>query len=354
MNIQFNGIIFLLALFVCNGYRVVDVVDSDLTYRYSSKYNAKVAIPFYYSNVKPNEFSEMLKYYSWFSSMGYCRDEWFTQGTCCPGILEDWEIIDHKENKGYNYVLLKSDKYQKFIYSFPGTRSFLELVRQVLNSILIDTFSNNRDNKSVKYFKNKADDIRNLAFSTNNIQEIAGNRGYQVIFTGHSLGGAVATIMSYYASYYNYINRSNNPTVLLTFGAPRSGNDVLATEIMKKVSVVYRIVRDGDMVSTIPPCFINLKGKCRTSLGITDEFKLNSNGIFDIFKNTYNYWHVGGLIVLNKAMNKIIFCNPYKAENYKDECKYTMSTNQDYHKYYFNNEKMSAKCKPKDAVLADD
>ena len=58
----------------------------------------------------------------------------------------------------------------------------------------------------------------------------------------------MAAIMAYFAK----INGVTNHVVLLTFGQPRTGNDVFNNEVMKVVDKVFRVVRSGDIVPTIP------------------------------------------------------------------------------------------------------
>ena len=51
------------------------------------------------------------------------------------------------------------------------------------------------------------------------------NEEYQVIFIGHSLGGAIATISSFYfLTNYNF----NSENILITFGHPKVGSEHFA------------------------------------------------------------------------------------------------------------------------------
>ena len=99
----------------------------------------------------------------------------------------------------------------------------------------------------MKYFYKWAYSLQSKVL-TNLKYELSYAKGYQVIFTGHSLGGAMAAIMAYFAK----INGVTNHVVLLTFGQPRTGNDVFNNEVMKVVDKVFRVVRSGDIVPTIP------------------------------------------------------------------------------------------------------
>lgn len=42
----------------------------------------------------------MISYYYWFSAISYCDDEMIAKNQCCrEEILDDWEVIKHKEYK---------------------------------------------------------------------------------------------------------------------------------------------------------------------------------------------------------------------------------------------------------------
>jgi len=68
-----------------------------------------------------------------------------------------------------------------------------------------------------------------------------------IIFCGHSLGGALATIASLY--YYCYFKTKNIKCI--TFGSPRVGDKLFANLFNKHIEESIRFVNDNDPV----PCF---------------------------------------------------------------------------------------------------
>lgn len=70
-----------------------------------------------------------------------------------------------------------------------------------------------------------------------------------IIVTGHSLGGAVATIGSVWAS----LMWPAASVRVTTFGAPSTGNAEWAAAVQSVVGRVYRIVDKWDIVPTLPP-----------------------------------------------------------------------------------------------------
>lgn len=74
------------------------------------------------------------------------------------------------------------------------------------------------------------------------------NRNQHLIFVGHSLGGALATIS---ACYFSHVY----PTLkvsCITFGSPRVGNNHFVNAFNSSVSESYRFVNDNDPVPCLP------------------------------------------------------------------------------------------------------
>lgn len=76
----------------------------------------------------------------------------------------------------------------------------------------------------------------------------AANPTYSVVTTGHSLGGAVATIGA------AYIRRVEGvPVDIYSFGSPRAGNDHFANFVTAQTGAEFRITHGADPVSRLPP-----------------------------------------------------------------------------------------------------
>lgn len=68
---------------------------------------------------------------------------------------------------------------------------------------------------------------------------------YKLVFTGHSLGGALATIAA-------MVLRDAGHTIdLYTYGCPRVGNEALA-EYIEDQGTLYRVTHTNDIVPTVP------------------------------------------------------------------------------------------------------
>lgn len=76
---------------------------------------------------------------------------------------------------------------------------------------------------------------------------------YTIITTGHSLGGAVATIAG------AYLRKAGFAVDIYTFGSPRPGNDDFANYINAGNGAHYRVTHTDDPIPGIPPKWIGYR-----------------------------------------------------------------------------------------------
>ena len=269
---------------------------------------------------------EMIKYYSWFASYGYCKDEEISSGSCCKSknlLNNNWKIVSHNNVKNpfsfsYNWVLLKSDKFKKYIIAVPGTREKLQLVLEAAE-IDLESYNDDENIKISHYFLSLYNDFKQDLFSADNLKEIRSHLDYQIIITGHSLGGAVASIIAFAIKKEKIFT---NNLVLITYGQPRTGNYYFADYVTKNVDKIFRIVRKGDIVVTIPP-------------------------YTPILGETNSYYHIGGMIVLNEEMDEFTQCEYNRFEGHTGICEYEGGLDFDtYHcKYFSPNVNFSKRCR---------
>ncbi len=317
MNKYTIFIILSLFLQALSDYRYLDGSRlQSLSYSPNVDYDASIPVTMDYFD------QDMVSYYSWFASYGYCEDI-DVPLFCCKNYLDfftdKWVIVSETSTEKYfvyNYVLWRSDEYQKYVLAFPGTNEVLELLNEAVDIELVD-YPGVDNVKLVKYFSNVAFELREYIFTAEVLADINAHPGYQIVFTGHSLGGAVATIVAYDAITRGHINPSVNEPSLMTFGQPRTGNEAFVLDFNTKIHNVFRVVRDGDIVVSLPYSLVN---------------------------NPYR--HLGGLILLNKDMNLMTYCPKDIGEDYPDrECMKSTSVLFKYHTYYFNPDvKFSNRC----------
>lgn len=86
-------------------------------------------------------------------------------------------------------------------------------------------------------------------------RRITDQENIRVVVTGHSLGGAVATIMA------TYLRSKGKQCDLYSYGSPRVGNDKFAEFASSQQSLGFsaRITNQADVVTAIPPMFLGYR-----------------------------------------------------------------------------------------------
>jgi hypothetical protein len=289
-----------------------------LSYSPNIQYDAREIV------TQENINQDMLSYYSWFGSYGYCEDVDIPL-LCCKNFTDfftnKWTMVAESSTTkyfNYNFVIWRNDEYKKYVFAFPGTRNnIIELLNEAANIKLVNYDDIDNGIQVVNYFYKVAIEIRSLIFTTETLNDFYAHPGYQYIFVGHSLGGAVAAIELYDAVNKKFIPQDCNPA-LITFGMPRSGNEKWVIDFNKKFKNILRVVRNGDIVTSLP---------------------------FSPINNPYR--HLGGLILVNKEMNSMNYCPKDIGEKYPDkECKREISIDIRYHTIYFNPDvQISKRCR---------
>jgi len=143
---------------------------------------------------------------------------------------------------------------------------------------------------------------------------------YVYTFTGHSLGGALATLAAIDAATAGIIPISQTSPQLYTYGSPRVGNWVFAEAVSKLIPVMFRIVHFNDIVPHVPLCQGEPITKC-----------LNNNyGAAPIWG-----WHVKQEIFYNADSSSYKVCSETNTEDWS--CSDSLSSlTWEAHYYYLN------------------
>eukprot|EP00613_Pedinella_sp_CCMP2098_P061580 CAMPEP_0171974812 /NCGR_PEP_ID=MMETSP0993-20121228/234242_1 /TAXON_ID=483369 /ORGANISM="non described non described, Strain CCMP2098" /LENGTH=297 /DNA_ID=CAMNT_0012625919 /DNA_START=257 /DNA_END=1150 /DNA_ORIENTATION=+ len=92
-------------------------------------------------------------------------------------------------------------------------------------------------------------------------QTAAAHPTYRLLFTGHSLGAAVATVAAAFVA-VKHPNLSGRRLSVYTLGSPRVGDFGFSHGVFgKRVFDSWRVVHSGDVVTHEPPCCASLLGR---------------------------------------------------------------------------------------------
>ena len=216
------------------------------------------------------------KYIEYFADYGMCFPEEIAEGKCCASFLPStrmdqtsssgWTLVDYGRsdwkdckgvftNKQNHFAIWKNDIFKKVVITYPGTKGgFIQGMAELINSGLTEFPIQKYDKniRLVKYFGLRAQAIMEKVFTEQNIINMKIREGYRIIFTGHSLGGAMGSGTLLFALDRDIISRNVNHPVLITFGQPRTGNDEFCLTLQREAEIIYRHTNTEDPIPQIP------------------------------------------------------------------------------------------------------
>ena len=196
--------------------------------------------------------------YSQYAAAAYCRannDSPDTKLTCAAGncpLVEAADTITRSEfqrtfltdNTGY---LALSHTAQKIVLAFRGSQS----VQNFLNNL-------NFPFKPVEYcagcFVHGGFNLAWKEVRANVIDDLVAARtahpDYELVITGHSLGGALASLAA------ADLRSEGYPSALYTYGSPRVGNDAWTDFVTAQPGGNFRVTHGSDPVPRVAPVLL--------------------------------------------------------------------------------------------------
>uniref|UniRef100_A0A7E4VNW0 Lipase_3 domain-containing protein n=1 Tax=Panagrellus redivivus TaxID=6233 RepID=A0A7E4VNW0_PANRE len=174
---------------------------------------------------------------------------------------------DFLGNECWAYIA-KSEEW--IIMAIRGTVEIKQLLAEVAESAIAPKVEFPAGGNVQHYFYTSFDDLWDGANFRGIIQNLKkDNPNYKILFTGHSFGGAVASLASAMFVHENLNLKNLTKSVFsITFGQPRVGNHAYAIAHDKLVPNSWRIVHRKDIVPHIPLC-LSFMGHCTTGFNLT-------------------------------------------------------------------------------------
>uniref|UniRef100_A0A0N5B4U9 Lipase_3 domain-containing protein n=1 Tax=Strongyloides papillosus TaxID=174720 RepID=A0A0N5B4U9_STREA len=149
------------------------------------------------------------------------------------------------------------------VIAFRGTKQSLELIVEAIQSLedfveydcLQQNVISNCGYVNKYYMKASEMAYKTFINETINLSSLMNN----IVITGHSLGGALATLLALKLT----LNGVPGDKIhVITFGEPRIGDYNLANTISQNVPNLYRVVHYQDIVPHYPPCSSDNNNGC--------------------------------------------------------------------------------------------
>lgn len=152
--------------------------------------------------------------------------------------------------------LAKNDEW--IIFAARGTRTKLQLILELLESMTEPKHTFPSGGSVQHYFYTAVKAVWKVGFGKKLRQLKTENPRARLLFTGHSLGGALASLASSLFAFQHKDLVSTSDIFLITFGQPRVGNQDYAIGHDALVPNSWRIVHRYDLVAHIPGCYEGL------------------------------------------------------------------------------------------------
>ena len=276
--------------------------------------------------------------FTWASAAAYCNPSLLINFKCGPACdkLPGYQYftsltVPINSYETLQYIMIHNSNTKRFIISFEGTTGTTQLVHEIIDATSIKYTLHDIANAQIDtYFGTfYVSHVRNNFFSDlkNAINKFS---NYQYIFTGHSLGGALAAIAGQDAILSGLLPKDS--VLMYTYGSPRVGNYQLSSNMNQIFAANYRVVHYQDIVPHVPPCSVN------------DQIcKLKTN--FELGDLLWQPWHAGVELWFNYNFTSYKTCTSNYGEdpNCSDSVSLS-STSVSQHMIYFGTD-ISKACK---------
>ncbi|KAJ3171501.1 hypothetical protein HDU88_007581 [Geranomyces variabilis] len=200
--------------------------------------------------------ADVLRYQSYAAS-AYCLKwifnwKWNCNERCTNGLTDGTVIQDYFNKDSSTGFVAYNDNFKQIIISFRGSLFPLNFYRdlQLLTTPLTIGSSSAPPNTRVHYGFQESYKVAQprVRAAVDAIRSNAARKGYTIVTTGHSLGGAVSVLAA-----LDMKQRYPDAKVEgFTYGEPRVGNDVFAHWVDSLDMPITRVTASHDPIPTVP------------------------------------------------------------------------------------------------------
>lgn len=175
----------------------------------------------------------------------------FENQTIVDDILENYKKLEiikcYKNSKGLKSILCIDHKDNQLILAIKGSDQINDILNDI-KTLKIRLFENDDSSIHSGFSEIFVDNLINELILKDILEILKNYENYKLYITGHSLGGALSILFSYYLS--KNINQDIN---VITYGSPKIG-DFKFYENFNKVKNIKltRIINDNDIIVSFP------------------------------------------------------------------------------------------------------
>jgi hypothetical protein len=176
-----------------------------------------------------------------------------------------FKVLEAKDNSDkyspITVLFLKRDSKKQLVVSFSGTKHQIQLFSESLQMGAVDYTTHPIEGSKVAKFFHEQYNVHFREYFREKLAELCKEYPrYDLYFTGHSLGGALANIAA--ADTIILKIAGNRKVYLYTYGQPRVANTAWFKGWVNEMEGAYRIVHNNDIVAHLPSCMPSMGGGC--------------------------------------------------------------------------------------------
>ena len=200
--------------------------------------------------------------YTVVSALAYCDADLILKEACCDAtkMINQYKfdtLHAFQNGVGANsiiYTIVKKDSSKELVVAFSGTRNIQQLISELTSMGMLDYDLHYELSgaKAAQYFFLYYKEHFRQDFEENIKKFSKMYPSYNIVFTGHSLGGAMTIHAAVDAMLSKWIDEKK--VVMYTFGQPRVGNHKFITALDKSQASLFRVVNNQDSVPHGPNC----------------------------------------------------------------------------------------------------
>ncbi|KAL7795341.1 alpha/beta-hydrolase [Trichoderma ceciliae] len=195
-------------------------------------------------------------FFSQYAGASYCNSETpagqpvACSDNVCPDVAGTVVNSFVGSVTGIGGFVAVDNAHQQIVLSFRGSNNLRNFITDVVFAFTDCSLASGCEvHKGFNDAWNEVSSAATAALS----QALNANPSFGIIATGHSLGGAVATLAA------SFLRDQGFPIDIYTYGSPRVGNDVYANFVTSQPGGEFRVTHVDDPVPRLPPIVFNYR-----------------------------------------------------------------------------------------------